>query len=284
MAKIISLINLKGGVGKTTLTIALADFLSVEHKKKVLVIDLDPQTNATVSLIAQERWKEVNQNNNTLHQLYWDKINNENVFNLKNSILKNVGNLKTEGRIDLIPSSIDLIDIVEDIIKIDNEKEKLELLDKEINNIKEEYDYIFIDCPPDLSAITMTGLYASQQYLIPVIADTLSVYGLNQLITKISNKIRSMKRIKPGYECIPTGIVINRYTGTKGQENIKEALEARASSRNRDLPKIFKVNIKALDKISRISENVEDKTTIKEKYKNGYENLKEWIDEFINEV
>lgn len=281
MAKIISLINLKGGVGKTTLTIALADFLSVKYKKKVLVVDLDPQTNATVSLISQEKWTEVNQENRTLHQLYLDKIENTKAFEIKKSILNDVGNLKDACKLDLLPSSIDLIDMIEDIIKIEDEKKKIEILDNELNIVKDEYDYILIDCPPDLSSITMTGLYASQKYMIPIIPDMLSVYGLNQLIKKIEEKVRKIKRVKENYQCIPIGIVINRYTNTKAQNNIRELLEARGG---RDLPKIFKSKIKALDKMGRISESVENKTTIKEKYKNAYENLEKLVDEFMDEV
>ena len=73
MGKIISLINLKGGVGKTTTTVALAEFLTFEKRKKVLVIDLDPQTNATVMLINQEVWKKANDEGRTIHQMFLDK-------------------------------------------------------------------------------------------------------------------------------------------------------------------------------------------------------------------
>ena len=68
MSRNISFINLKGGVGKTTLTVAVAEILSIEFNKKVLVIDLDPQTNATVLLISQEEWEKRNNENRTIHQ------------------------------------------------------------------------------------------------------------------------------------------------------------------------------------------------------------------------
>lgn len=66
MVKVVSTINLKGGVGKTSMTIALAEFLSVEHKKKVLLIDLDPQTNATVALMDESTWLTTDQKGETL--------------------------------------------------------------------------------------------------------------------------------------------------------------------------------------------------------------------------
>jgi chromosome partitioning protein len=69
-----SIINLKGGVGKTTLTLALAHFLAVEHEKRVLVIDLDPQTNATVCLIPEAEWKQRDEDGRTLYQLFADQF------------------------------------------------------------------------------------------------------------------------------------------------------------------------------------------------------------------
>ena len=72
----ISLINLKGGVGKTTLTVALAEFLTLEHNFKVLVIDLDPQTNATVSLMNEYEWKKQNIKGQTIVQLFRDYLEN----------------------------------------------------------------------------------------------------------------------------------------------------------------------------------------------------------------
>ena len=74
MGKVISTINLKGGVGKTTTTAALAEFLSAEFRKKVLVIDLDPQTNLTTVLIGEEKWKELNDAGFTLASLFTDAL------------------------------------------------------------------------------------------------------------------------------------------------------------------------------------------------------------------
>src|SRR4249919_3680041 len=70
MAVVTSIINLKGGVGKTTLTLALAHYLAAEHAKRVLVIDLDPQTNATIALVTERRWRERDQTGQTLFQLF----------------------------------------------------------------------------------------------------------------------------------------------------------------------------------------------------------------------
>jgi chromosome partitioning protein len=73
---VVSLINLKGGVGKTTTTVQLAECLVSEHEKRVLVIDLDPQTNATISLIDESKWAELNERGQTIAQLFLDKLDN----------------------------------------------------------------------------------------------------------------------------------------------------------------------------------------------------------------
>ena len=74
MTHVFSTINLKGGVGKTTTTVALAEFLSAEMWKNVLVIDLDPQTNATVMMIGEEKWKNLNKNGHTIASLFNDAL------------------------------------------------------------------------------------------------------------------------------------------------------------------------------------------------------------------
>ena len=112
MATVISLINLKGGVGKTTTCLALADILAYEYKYKVLVIDLDPQTNVTVSLIHQDEWEERDKNGLTLKQLFLDAQLDTSVFVPEKAIVKNVSNVSGGIKgLDLLPSSLGLIEI-----------------------------------------------------------------------------------------------------------------------------------------------------------------------------
>ncbi|WP_274676367.1 ParA family protein [Vibrio aestuarianus] len=88
MSKIISFINLKGGVGKTTTAVNMAAILAKKHNKKVLLIDLDPQTNATVSLIKQTEWQEIHDSKQTLFHLFEDMLDQRLTLTLKKQLLK----------------------------------------------------------------------------------------------------------------------------------------------------------------------------------------------------
>ena len=93
MPVVTSIINLKGGVGKTTITLALAHFLAIEHQKRVLVIDLDPQTNATVSLIPELEWKARDESGRTLFQLFADLVKGSKRFHADEAIVRDVSNI-----------------------------------------------------------------------------------------------------------------------------------------------------------------------------------------------
>lgn len=242
MSKVISFINLKGGVGKTTLLVATAEILAKEHNKKVLVIDLDPQTNATVMLVTQESWNDANENNRTLHQLFLDEVEGTEAFKIEKSIMKNVSNIKNGiENLDLLPSSIDLIDIYDEVSGLNVKNRVVKILKKQIEALENIYDYILVDCPPNLGAITMSGIYLSNYYIVPVIPDTLSTYGLWQVIKKIDMKAREIKRFDENYDIKPLGIIVNRYRDNKPYNTITSSLEVKSSKG--EIPKLFKTRI-----------------------------------------
>src|SRR5262245_12761799 len=109
MCNVVSTINLKGGVGKTTTTVALAETFSAEFRKNVLVIDIDPQTNATVMLIGEKKWQELNNQDHTLAQLFKDALDPDSKkFDLSKTLQKRVSDVSAARSIDLLPSSLDL--------------------------------------------------------------------------------------------------------------------------------------------------------------------------------
>ena len=119
MPTTIAFINLKGGVAKTTTAVATAQILSGTHRKKVLLVDLDPQTNATVMLVGEARWKELNEAGATVAQLFQDAIAPGNQrFDLQAAIQHRVGAVDEVRSVSLLPSSLDLIPLQDDLATI----------------------------------------------------------------------------------------------------------------------------------------------------------------------
>ncbi|MBR8835188.1 MAG: AAA family ATPase [Stigonema ocellatum SAG 48.90 = DSM 106950] len=226
MTTVISIINLKGGVGKTTTTIQLAECLASEFSKRVLVIDLDPQTNATVALIGEESWEELDQQKQTLFHLFNDKLEGTSFFNIDNAIQPCVSNLKL-SYLSLLSSSIKFIDIQDRISEISHKSNycinPMEVLKTGIHSQLKNYDYVFIDCPPNLGFITINGIEISDYFLIPTIPDTLSTYGIPQVVKTIYNfkKDRNLP-----IECL--GLIMTKYSSnSNAHRRGKNELSAR---------------------------------------------------------
>lgn len=209
MAKVVSLINLKGGVGKTTTTIQLAECLASEFSKRVLVIDLDPQTNSTITLIDEEKWEKLDAAGQTLAQLFLDRIDRTDIFRLAESIQRGVSNLGL-SRLSLLPSSIRFIDIQDRIHEVATRSgyslNPMEVLQSAVRTELSNYDYVLIDCPPNLGFVTRNGIELSDYYLIPTIPDTLSTYGIPQIVKTI-HKFAQERPLK--IRCL--GLVITKF-------------------------------------------------------------------------
>jgi len=187
MKDIITIANQKGGVGKTTTAVNLAASLAIAEKK-VLLIDFDPQANATSSLGFYKSDYEFN----IYHALIGAK-------NIEDVILKTT--IKT---LDLIPSNIGLVAIEKEL---DNLKDRELTLKKILKPITKKYDYIIIDSPPTLGTITINALCASDSIIIPIQCEFFALEGLAQLL----NTIKLVKRTK-NPELKIKGIIPTMYT------------------------------------------------------------------------
>jgi len=169
MTNIISVINQKGGVGKTTTVINLAASLSIMGQN-ILVIDLDPQGNATTGF-----GKNNSDEDNNVYNLLIKKIN------LKEAIQKtNINNL------DIIGSHVNLSGLeVETASDAKRAFVMKEILFGEKNSTLQKYDYIFIDCPPSLSLLTIMSLVASDELLVPLQTEFFALEGITQLVKTI---------------------------------------------------------------------------------------------------
>lgn len=186
MAKIISLVNQKGGVGKTTTAINLATYLA-EAGKFVLLVDLDPQGNASSGLGFNIR--------EMSKSLYHAMIGQEHP---KNVIFKT-----TMTGHDLMPSSQDLAGAGIELVHMDNREFKLYDV---LRQIRTDYDYIIIDSPPSLGLLTINGLVASDEVLIPVQTEYYALEGLSQLLETI-NLVR--ENLQPDLKVM--GAVLTMY-------------------------------------------------------------------------
>jgi len=186
MAQIISVVNQKGGVGKTTTAINLGAYLAALGKF-VLLVDFDPQANATSGLGVDQ---------NRLTKSVYDSV----ISNL--DMREIVVNSAIPGY-KLIPAHNDLAGANIDLVNMANREFKLQ---EALLGIRNDYDYILIDCPPSLGLLTINGLVAADKILIPVQAEYYALEGLGQLINTV-NLIK--QNLKPELDIL--GAVLTMY-------------------------------------------------------------------------
>ncbi len=180
MAVIVSFINFKGGVGKTTLCVEIGASLASKFNTRVLILDLDPQTNATLALMTEEAWQSHASEKGTLKD-FFDCCYSGTTCNIKDLIVSKPVNYGGHlDHLDLLPSHIELFGMdLRLATKYGHENIRAKLfLRKALQEISNSYDYILIDCPPNLYLATQNGLFASDYYLIVALAEYLSTLGI----------------------------------------------------------------------------------------------------------
>jgi len=187
--EIISFINMKGGVGKTTSVVEVGTILANEHHKKVLIIDIDPQTNATFSLIGIDDWQEIKDTATIADVLGMNNkfSTREEEYNINDAIISNACGI---NNLDLIPSHIELTFLDLDLSA---EPGREDILNRQIEKLDEEYDFILIDCPPNLTIAPQNALVVSDYIVVPVAPEFYAAIGLPLLINRIAQLKRKLR-------------------------------------------------------------------------------------------
>lgn len=271
--KVVSFINMKGGVGKTTLCIGIGEYLANYCNKKILFIDLDPQFNTTQSLVNEFNLEDEYISN------YSEGTNQKTVmrlFETQQTIAKRLDLPKPDDilvhlneHMDLLPGTIDLI-----LVETDKDGSKAKKVKKFIqnNNLKNEYDFIFIDCPPTISVYTDAALIASDFYLVPIRIDRYSILGI-KLLKQVIDRLNDNE----GIGIKPLGIV---YTMVKDLTH--KTSQLKSTFENTEI-------VKEIGLFKNMTSNVNDllvglQGNIASKYKKSREDIRAICKEFLERV
>ena len=211
MATVVSFINYKGGVGKTTTAYHVSCSLAQHYRQRVLMIDIDPQTNLTFLCASIEQWERRKRNVGTIKDLY-GRFTDGHALEVRRFIWNESVVIRRHpiSELDLIPCDIELLgeDLSRDSQIVgtfptmqalqQNAKQYIKersFLTQVIEDVRDRYDWVVIDCPPNLYLMTQNALHASDYYVVTAIPDHLSTIGLSILTRKIRDMGDHISRV-----------------------------------------------------------------------------------------
>lgn len=210
MTQIVTIINFKGGVGKTTCAVELATALARQYGKRTLLVDLDPQASATFYVMEQQHWKQWRDTHGTVYSLFSQQSRH---FPVRNAIVRDVLQEKSPVfGFDLLPSDPNLVDVDLQLADFVGHT----ILQRYFDDIRDEYDYIICDCPPNFNPVTKNSLWASDAYVVPTVPDFLSTYGIG-LLRRSVNKLFAFGQQSKVF----TGPVLGGIILTRIRTNVK---------------------------------------------------------------
>lgn len=248
-ASVISFINFKGGVGKTALTVNLAISMAYHWGKKVLVIDLDPQSNASIQLMKPDGWK-AKANNNPSATVYGLLMNQNPIASCIVNLPLNRGKIRVSS-IDLVPSCYELMDFEHQSISHLYPCPCYVFFWKQIKICINLYDIILIDCPPNLYRTSECAIFSSDYILVPCNPDALSLVGLSLLAKKIYSFKQTNQEFHFNYrqedkEPEIAGIIINNLPTNQTIANLESDKEFSSKLQSLKRQKLLSSNAELL--------------------------------------
>jgi chromosome partitioning protein len=274
MVQIVTVINLKGGTGKTSCAVELSTALAHHYGRRTLLVDLDPQASATFYILEQARWLQWRKMRGTTYDLFEHR---DHSFPIRNAILPNVLEEAKIFGLDLLPSNPDLVDM--DVRLADFVGNTI--LQPYFEEIAEDYDYIICDCPPNFNPVTKNSLCASNAYVVPAVPDFLSTYGIG-LLQRAVHKLFESPDQDHMYGPVLGGIILTRiHAGVKLHTTYCERVRA-------EYPRqVFKHTISDSIVVAHAADNrlpVSAIASPKGKEKDLQEQFKDLAGEFISRI
>ena len=282
-ARLVSVINMKGGVGKSTTAVGLAETLAYHHNRRVLLMDLDPQTNASIMVAGPDKWNELRENERTLDLYFEAYAYSTEPRPFKQLIENRVSDLKGSPHVSLLAAAPELRTVERDLIevfvkrgyKVDGiQRWVLERMAQGIKAVWNDYDFILIDCPPGISLFAEAALIAADAIVVPTIPDYVSRLGLIAFRRRALTLINARRGASSDLFVLATkyeeSMSLHRSEADLLAENLGSAM--------------FKLRIPQHVDIDRAAEWSDTPHTFEQKYRGAAPLIRALGDEFIQKI
>lgn len=224
-AQIISFLNFKGGVGKTTNAVNIGAILAMHPQmggKRVLVVDMDPQCNSTLWLVGREVYQWMQERDQTLYQVFRQSMSKHKPDPV--SLIHQVEKVEAgSGKLDLLPGSFSCLKLEEDPKMLDDNALGHLVLHKALETVRNSYDFILLDCPPAWSILTRNALRASHHVLLPYTPDYLSLEGIKWMRQLHAD---FAEQVGHGNIARLTGVIVNRVKIAASHQYVNAQIQA----------------------------------------------------------
>ncbi|MES1198895.1 MAG: ParA family protein [Pseudomonadota bacterium] len=273
MIQTIAVVNMKGGVGKSTAVAALSEILASKAKSRVLAVDLDPQANSSWVLAGVDRWSESRKAGRTVDAFFEDVLWQRGLPKVPDFITENVSDVKLKSQIDLLITTPEfrytereaIEKLVEEGCRLRDVRQRIANAVRRIREqVDQRYEYMIVDCPPGISYFAEAALLIADVVVVPTIPDFMSQFGLETFIRRVLTPLAApplLQRppLEPGRLCV----LLSKFDN--GMElHRTESVNIRDSGRGRYV--CFQEAVPQDQDVARAAEFSDEKRTLELKY------------------